>query len=56
MIIELDTKGAPKVNEDGSIPGRATSKLISCTETQSVDPDATWVRSADKATLATAAT
>jgi IS5 family transposase len=48
MIIELDTKGAPKVNEDGSIPGRTTSKLISCTETQSVDPDATWVKKGKK--------
>ncbi|MEP6605256.1 MAG: transposase, partial [Nitrosospira sp.] len=44
MIIELDTAGAPKVNEDGSILGRAASKLISCTETQSADPDATWVK------------
>jgi IS5 family transposase len=44
MIIELDSAGAPKVNEDASIPGRTTSKLISCTETRSVDPDATWVK------------
>ena len=44
MIIELDTAGSRRINEDGSIPGRATSKLISCPETQSVDPDATWVK------------
>lgn len=56
MIIELDTAGATRINEDGSIPGRAASKLTSCTETQSADPDATWVRSTSKATLATAAT
>lgn len=43
MIIELDSAGAPRINEDGSIPG-ATSKSIRCTETQSADPDATWVK------------
>ena len=48
MVIELDAGGAPRVNEDGSIPGRAASKLISCTETWSADPDAAWVKKGKK--------
>ena len=47
MVVELDAAGAPKVNEDGSIPGSmamTSPQLARCTETWSADPDATWVK------------
>ena len=56
MIIELDTAGAPKVNEDGSIPGRAASKLMSCTEPEVPILTQPGSRKAKEATLATAVT
>jgi len=46
-IVELDAAGASKVNEEGSMPGGATSVLLqlgNCAETGSADPDATWIK------------
>jgi transposase, IS5 family len=42
MVIELDAAGAPRINEDGSIPGSMaviSPQLARSTETWSADPD-----------------
>jgi len=47
MVIELDAAGAPRINEDGSIPGSMaviSPQLARSTETWSADPDAAWVK------------
>ena len=50
MVIELDAAGAPRINEDGSIPGSMaviSPQLARC-ETWSADPDAAWVKKGKK--------